>query len=369
MSEKKTIVISAVNLRKGGTLTILRDCLRYLSDLIREGDYRVVALVHKRELCDYDGIEYIEMPDIIKGWGKRLWCEYVTMRKISEELAPVYLWLSLHDTSPRVKADRQAVYCQTSFPFYKASIKDLYFSHKIVLFSIFTRFAYRINVHANDYLIVQQSWLRDGLSEILNVSKDKFIVSPPQQSEDVIVPERIEKFVYTFLYPAAPDCHKNFQVLCDAAEQLETEIGKGKFSVVLTIDGTENRYTRWLKKKWGHISSIDFVGYMCKEKLYGYYQIADCLVFPSKVETWGLPISEFARYQRPMLLADLPYAYGAASEAARNAFFNSNDSRELKNQMKSLLLGNTSFLSAVPKTDIAEPVTYGWKELFDYLLS
>ena len=75
MSEKKTIVISAVNLRKGGTLTILRDCLRYLSDLIREGDYRVVALVHKRESCDHEGIEYIEMTDIIKGWGKRQWSE------------------------------------------------------------------------------------------------------------------------------------------------------------------------------------------------------------------------------------------------------------------------------------------------------
>ena len=74
MSEKKTIVISAVNLRKGGTLTILRDCLQYLSQLVQESDYRVVALVHKRELCDYDGIEYIEMPDIIKGWGKSLSC-------------------------------------------------------------------------------------------------------------------------------------------------------------------------------------------------------------------------------------------------------------------------------------------------------
>ena len=104
---KKTIVISAVNLRKGGTLTILRDCLQYLSNLAHE--YRIVAIVHKSELCDYEGIEYIEMPDVIKGWGKRLWCEYVTMRKISEELSPVYLWLSLHDTSPRVKAERQFI--------------------------------------------------------------------------------------------------------------------------------------------------------------------------------------------------------------------------------------------------------------------
>lgn len=113
----KTIVVSAVNIRKGGTLTILRNCLEYLSYMAQNGQYKVVAIVHKRELANYPLIEYIEKPDTINGWGKRLWCEYVVMHRISRQLAPVYLWLSLHDTTPFVKAERQAVYCQTSFPF------------------------------------------------------------------------------------------------------------------------------------------------------------------------------------------------------------------------------------------------------------
>ena len=87
----KTIVVSAVTLRKGGTLTILRQCLNYLSELAVHGDYRIVALVHRKELVFYPNVEYMEMPDMIQGWGKRLWCEYVTMRRISRQLAPVYL--------------------------------------------------------------------------------------------------------------------------------------------------------------------------------------------------------------------------------------------------------------------------------------
>ena len=80
----KTIVISAVNLRKGGTLTILRNCLEYLSALVQESDaYRVVALVHKKELADYPGIEYIELPWTVKSWLLRLWCEYVTGKKLA----------------------------------------------------------------------------------------------------------------------------------------------------------------------------------------------------------------------------------------------------------------------------------------------
>ena len=45
-SKRKTIVVSAVSLRKGGTLTILQDCLCYLSALAADGNYRVIALVH-----------------------------------------------------------------------------------------------------------------------------------------------------------------------------------------------------------------------------------------------------------------------------------------------------------------------------------
>lgn len=114
-------------------MTILRNCLEYLSDLAQKGDYRIVALVHRKELAEYSGIEYIEMPDTIKSWSRRLWCEYVTMYRISKSLAPVYLWFSLHDTTPRVIAEKQAVYCQTSFPFLHWRLKDLAFDYKIVL--------------------------------------------------------------------------------------------------------------------------------------------------------------------------------------------------------------------------------------------
>lgn len=83
----KTIVVSAVNIRKGGTLTILRNCLEYLSGLAQSGNYRVVALVHKKELAYYPCIEYIELSWTIKSWFLRIWCEYVTMNSISKQLS------------------------------------------------------------------------------------------------------------------------------------------------------------------------------------------------------------------------------------------------------------------------------------------
>lgn len=371
MSDRRTIVISAVNLRKGGTLTILRDCLKYLSKLGQKEDFRVVALVHRRELCDYGGVEYIEMPDIIKSWGKRLWCEYMTMYKISKKLAPVYLWLSLHDTSPRVEADRQAVYCQTSFPFYNWSFRDFKMNFKIPLFAMFTKYAYRVNIRSNKYLIVQQNWLREGFSDMFNVPKEMFIVAPPQRNTIEVTPIDINKSSYTFFYASTPDCHKNFETLCEAARLLEEEVGEGKFNVVLTLGGDENRYSRWLFSKWGKVKSIEFAGFMAKERLFGYYKCADCLVFASKVETWGLPITEFMEVagDKPMLLSDLPFAHETASGAKHVCFFNPNDPHELKTMMRELVQGTCASLTPVAHLDIEDPKADSWKELFDMLLS
>ena len=330
----RVIVVSAVNIRKGGTLTILRECLQYLS---KQEGLKVYALVHNRRLCDYPGIEYMEFPWTIKGWGRRLWCEYVTMHRVSLDIAQqegqeIDTWLSLHDTTPRVKARHREVYCHTSFPFLKWNLRDLVMDPKIPLFAMFTRFAYRINVHRNDCLIVQQEWFREGLSRITGFPKEKIRVIPPKVSVDNVIPESITSAIPLFLYVSTPDCHKNFETLCEAARLMEKEIGTGKFRVALTISGEENRYARWVKKHWGNVPSIEFQGLMSREKLFGYYKAASCFVFPSRVETWGLPITEFMLLNGgKMLLADLPYAHETSEE--KGTFFPATDARRLKELM------------------------------------
>lgn len=370
MEEKKTktIVVSAVSLRKGGTLTILRDCLEFLSGWAGTAGYRVVALVHKKELAYYPNIDYLEFPDIINRWDKRLWCEYHTMYGISKRLAPVALWLSLHDTTPNVVAERRAVYCQTSFPFLKWNLNDLKFDYKIVLFALFTRFAYRVNIKKNDYLVVQAEWLRKGFAKMFGLSEQKFIVAPPKSNFQPIAKTVQKDGAYTFLYPATPDCHKNFEILCKAAQLLENEIGKNRFRVILTINGTENAYSSWIYSNWGMVDSIIFKGFMSKNDLYACYAQADCLVFPSRVETWGLPISEFAAFNKPMLLADLPYAHETSNGCKQVDFFHPEKAVALKEKMLRLINGDFSLMKQNKSRILDAPVAYSWGELFKKIL-
>lgn len=364
----KTIVISAVNIRKGGTLTILKQCLAYLSSVSAAQQWRIVAIVHQQQLCNYPHIEYIELPKVAKSWGRRLWCEYVTMHHLSKQLAPVDLWFSLHDTSPSVHAHRQAVYCQTSFPFLKWKIQDLRFDPKIVLFALFTRFAYRINIRSNYRLVVQADWLRKGFAKMFNLSASRFIVSPPQKPEQQNVPTIDKEGPYLFFFPSTPDCHKNFELTCRAATLLEQEVGKDTFRLVITIRGDENRYANWLHQKWGMTSSIRFVGFLTKEELFATYAQSDCLVYPSRVETWGLAISEYGVLNKPCLIADLPYAHETSAGCSQVAFFPANDPQALMSLMKRLLQGDRSMLSPNPQKEIPQPTAKNWQELFDHLL-
>lgn len=354
-----------MNIRKGGTLTVLRDCLRYLSS---QPQWHVTALVHDRMLCDYPGIHYVEIPWSVKGWGRRLWCEYVTMKRISRRLPDTDLWFSLHDTTPRVKAGRQAVYCHTSFPFMKPAARDIWMDAKIPLFTLLTRFAYQINVKKNAYLVVQADWMRNGLSRLIRFPKERIIVSPPAFSAPSLQDSSAAEACPIFLYPSTPDCHKNFETLCMAARQLEIRGWEGRFKVVITMKGTENRYAQWLKDRYGKLRSVDFHGFMAKEELYAYYEKSACLVFPSRIETWGLPISEFLPLGKPMILADLPYAHETAAGARKVAFFDVKDVFSLALRMEEVIKGEWGRWGDVESSRPQEPFADGWDSLFQNLL-
>ena len=357
------IVVSAVNIRKGGTLTVLNECLSYLS---RREDLSVTALVHDSRLALYPSINYIEIPWSVRSWFHRLWCEYVYMHRLSRRLQPVRLWLSLHDTTPRVIAEKQAVYCHTSFPFMHIRMRDFVMDIKIPLFAMFTRYAYKINAGKNNYLIVQQNWFRSALSEKISFPPEKIIVAPPRFTGLDILDK--ESVVPTFFYPSTADSHKNFELVCEAAEMLEKKLGKGYFRVVLTLDGLENIYASWIYDKWNKVTSISFRGFMSREKLIETYSNASCLVFVSRSESWGLPISEFKHSGKAMILADLPYAHETAAGAGKVAFVSPDDANELCAAMSDFISGDMSSFSAAPPLTPGEPYAGSWDELFGKLI-
>ena len=361
------IVISAVNLIEGGPLTVLQNCLEILSKYSVSKNIEVIAIVHNKKLCFYPNITYIEIPWAKKSWFHRIYCEYFYFKKISKQLKP-YLWLSLHDISPNVESHLKAVYCHNPTPFYKAPLSNLRYNYKEVLFSIFYKYLYQINIKKNTHIIVQQNWLREEFAKIFSLDKKKIIVALPKyKRNEMIFDNVIKNKVKTFFYPAFPRTFKNFEVICNACEILEKENING-FKILLTLKGNENKYAKYIYKKYSHLNNIVFQGLLPIEKVYEVYQNTDCLIFPSKLETWGLPISEFSPSNRPMLIANLPYAHETSAGSSLIQFFNSDNATELARMMKEVIDNNLSNFTSIPMQNIENPKTTSWEMLFNYIL-
>jgi hypothetical protein len=366
----KTIIVSAVNITEAGTLTILNDVLSTLSSICTQERYKVIALVYDKKRCYYNNIKYIDIKSSKRNWLNRLYYEFFVFRKISKFFKP-YMWLSLHDITPNVIANKRIVYCHNATPFYKFRVKDIRFDLKFVLFVLFYKYLYKINIRKNDAIIVQQDWTRESFSEMYSYPKEKIIVSypidnyvrKPHTSHVDVVDNSIN-----FFFPAIARVFKNFEVICKAVEILEKE-GVCNYSVIFTIDGTENKYSKWIYSKYNHLKTISFIGRLDKETVNKYYENCSCLLFPSRLESWGLPISEFSKYDRPMIISDLKYAHETASNSRFVAYFNPNDPIELASLMKKVIYNDTSSFINVGMKKINKPFFKTWNDLFTYLLN
>ena len=368
---KKTIVLSGINLIEGGPLTIYEDCLRCVEKYFLE-NYEIVALVHNRELfSEFDSkIKFIEFMDSKKSYLKRFYYEYFYFKRLSKKLKP-YLWFSLHDMTPNVVTDKRAVYCHNPIIFYDVKRKDVINEFKMFMFSRFYKYIYKINIKKNNFVVVQQDWIRKRFKKIFKI-KNVVVAHPNVVIDDSNNNYKNTKIVKnSFLYPSFPRIFKNFEVICKAVEILENK-NIENFKVYLTIDGNENIYSKEIVEKYGRLKCIEFIGLQTRENLMKYYSKIETVIFPSKLETWGLPISEAKAFGKNIILADLEYAHETLGTYEKVMFFGPDDAEKLAEKMEMLInddenMKNIEFDGNIEK-NIEKPFCKNWKELFDILL-
>jgi glycosyltransferase involved in cell wall biosynthesis len=356
---KKCLVVSAVNFSEGGPLTILRDCLISAARTLPP-EWEIIALVHDQRLINEPRVHLIAVPDAKSSWLRRLHHEWFGFRRISQNFKPD-LWLSLHDITPRVTARRQAVYCHNPSPFYKLTLRETWLEPKLWLFNQLYRYLYQVFIRRNCWVVVQQAWMRDSFKRLYGPLP--IIVAHPS----VNLPEghkcveaRTEKVI--FLYPSLPRGFKNFEVLCEAAKILYDGVISG-LEIRITLRGDENRYSKWLFAKYSYIPNLHFIGLQSKEQMDKQYSNATAVVFPSKLETWGLPISEAKLYNKPLLVADMPYAHETVGTYDQVSFFKPNDAKALANLMQQVLERRWQPEHA-KAIEPLKPFTHNWDELW-----
>lgn len=368
--KKSKVIISGINLFEGGGLSLLKDCLFFLNESKFIVKYNFFVLVHKKNLFNpiiYSNLCLLEFPLSRKSYLFRLFYEYIFFKKLAKENNVVF-WLSLHDITPYIGNIPQAVYCHNPSPFKKCDIKDIYTQPTYFFFNLFYKFLYKINIHKNKYVVVQQFWMKEKFSDLFKINRHKIIVAKPSDLEIVgncllSVSNPLNK---VFFYPSFPRPFKNIEKICEAVNILILK-NITNFNVILTIDGTENPYSKSIYKKFKNFKNIAFIGIQKREAVFKFYDECDCLIFPSKLETWGLPISEFKRFNKPMIVANLPYAKETVGNYSKVNFFEPSNANHLATIMENLINNKNTFDVTQPQT-FTEPYAKNWDELFSILL-
>ena len=327
--KKKCLVISAINITEGGPLTIMLECIESAS-IFFEGDWTIYALVNNSTLINNPKIKLISYSESKKSWLRRLKTEWISFDELSKKLQPD-LWLSLHDITPSVTARRQVVYCHNASPFYKISLKEALFDPKFLLFNWFYIYLYKINIQRNYAVIVQQHWLRLQFKKIFN-HNNIIVAQPVQQEINIELTYNTSSRVYEsnkiiFIYPTLPRVFKNIEILFQAAQLLSSPI-QDAIEIRITINGTENKYSQQLFDEFKHLKCINFIGRQDRKSMAEHYEQANTVLFPSKLESWGLPISEAKFFKKSILVADLPYAHEATGIYDLVSFINPNNAND-----------------------------------------
>jgi glycosyltransferase involved in cell wall biosynthesis len=361
--KKKCVVVSAINFSEGGPLTVFQDCLTAAVALLPP-DWNIIALVHNKLSFNQSRVQFIDFPKAKHSWLLRMSYEWILFFKLSKTLKPD-LWLSLHDITPLVKVRRQAVYCHNPTPFYSMTWQEVKMSPILWVFTVLYKYLYRLFIKRNSHVIVQQEWLRDAFIKMYG--KLPLVVAYP--SLNITGTELQKKEIgnkHLFLYPSFPRVFKNFEVICEAAEILERR-NVLNFEVRLTIDGSENAYSKWVFLKYDHVKNLNFIGLQSKINLAKQYEASSVVIFPSKLETWGLPISEAKLHKKALILADLPYAHETVGCYDKVSYFPATNATVLADIMQAII-ENKWLPTGSKHHEPKQPFARNWGELWLVLI-
>lgn len=120
-------------------------------------------------------------------------------------------------------------------------------------------------------------------------------------------------------------------------------------------------------EKYSEIGNIRFTGLLKRADLYDLYKKASCMIFMSKLETWGMPLIEFMTTNKSIIAANLPYAHETIGDYQNVAFADVNDYEKIAELMEKVIRGqilNEGNSYVKPEA----PYAANWNELLDIIL-
>lgn len=328
----KTIMVYDIAAEKAGTLAVLSD---FYADVEKRSDYDIkwLFIVSKPIFNENANVMVMRYPWVKRSWFHRLFFDIFCAPRIAHKYN-VNLIFSMQDICVRVKNIPQILYVHKPLPFVDVKFSFLkeskYWVHQNVIGTLIFK-----SVKKADAVVVQSQWMKEAMIERIGIYvKNKIYIIHPVMPKGVIHEFKATNESYkTFFYPASASIYKDHNVIIEACKIISAA-DINNYKVVLTLSGTENKainnlYETVKDKKL----PVVFVGTKPREWVMEMYS-QSVLLFPSYIETFGMPLLEAKLSGCPIIAANTKFAHEILETYAGVFYFDAKNAMDLAANMK-----------------------------------
>lgn len=301
----KTIVVCNPAAKSGGALIILEQFLSSIAQYDKENFYYVIASQNELKKYEKENIEIIIIEE--QNYFERIiWDNFKLKNYLKRKKITPDLFVSFQNTGVNLSKEiPQIVYFHQSIPL-SSEKWNLFKKDERLFWKYKNIFPFFIKQHLNKVkkIIVQTNWTRESFSKKFNYNIDNIlIIKPNVKIPSIEKVKNIAKPKFRIFYPATPFKFKNHQLILDALENIDND-----FECIFTFSRGDNLVIDKKIINKGLEDKVKLIGEKNYQKILEFYKSADLVVFPSTIETFGLPLIEAANFGLPILAADKSYS-------------------------------------------------------------
>lgn len=329
-----TVMIYDVHASESGALAILDDLYNQIRTY-KDKSIKWVFVISTPRYKKTDTIIVRRFPWVKKNWGFRFFFDAVYTRKLLKEFCPDQV-VSLQNKAISFFNKRQIVYLHQSVFVTDHQFKIRTDGVRIWIYQhILCKIALRSFAKA-DTIVVQTQWMKSALVKKKGIREELIKVFPPDITcngigtfQDSLENRR------RFFYPAMSYTYKNHMTLLKALKFIQDQ-GMSAYELILTIHPDENRHTKCLENYIKeHKLHVSMRGLLTREEVLELYT-RSVLVFPSYLESYGMPLLEARLTGTYILASDCPFCHEILSDYSKVKYFKEMDYKELGRMLMDL---------------------------------
>lgn len=341
------IIVNATALNVSGSLIVLRQFVNH----IPEDGYQWIVFVSERVsiMPRQHNVRIERIEDVQSMLNRFFWDTFGLNKWITGKSINPIACISLQNTGFRVnkKNIHKFIYFHQALslasehqwnPFDKKQRRLWFYKYVYPLFV-------RLYLQKNTHVFVQLDYIKNQFAKKYNYPlKDIHTFSPavlPDGEEPAFESDRDSLNLF---YPATDYLYKNHTTLIMAIKSVNKNV---------RLYLTEQGYDFGCE----NIHCLDTIPH---SRIYSVYKACDALVFPSYMESYGLPLIEAAMIGLPIIAADLPYAREVLAGYEGVRFVQYDAVEKWKEAIESLKKGQK-----YKPIDISRRKS--WNEMFEYI--